>query len=127
MNVTVVICAYTLERWDQLCEAVASCADQTLVPDEVVQLITASGTPDECREQGDQRQNRRQLAPPRMLRHHTPGVLVIHARLPASGPRHVSGVLQISPAGRVIPPGEAGQETAASRPNFDQSSGFGSV
>lgn len=39
MNVTVVICAYTMERWDQLCEAVASCVDQTLVPEEVVVVI----------------------------------------------------------------------------------------
>jgi glycosyltransferase involved in cell wall biosynthesis len=39
MNVTVVICAYTLERWDLLTEAVASCADQTLVPDEVVVVV----------------------------------------------------------------------------------------
>ena len=39
MNVAVVICAYTLERWDQLSEAVASCADQTLLPDQVVVVI----------------------------------------------------------------------------------------
>ena len=39
MNVAVVICAYTLERWDQLSEAVASCEDQSLPPDQVVVVI----------------------------------------------------------------------------------------
>jgi len=39
MNVTVVICAYTLERWELLKSAVSSCADQTLVPREVVLVI----------------------------------------------------------------------------------------
>jgi GT2 family glycosyltransferase len=39
MTVSVVVCAYTLERWDALCAAVASCLDQTLPPDEVVVVI----------------------------------------------------------------------------------------
>jgi cellulose synthase/poly-beta-1,6-N-acetylglucosamine synthase-like glycosyltransferase len=39
MTVTVVICAYTLERWDALGRAVASCASQTTPPDEVVVVI----------------------------------------------------------------------------------------
>lgn len=39
MNVSVVICAYTLERWELLCKAVDSCIDQTLVPHEVVVVI----------------------------------------------------------------------------------------
>jgi glucosyl-dolichyl phosphate glucuronosyltransferase len=39
MTVTVVICAYTLERWDALVRAVASCASQTTPPDEVVVVI----------------------------------------------------------------------------------------
>jgi glucosyl-dolichyl phosphate glucuronosyltransferase len=39
MNVTVVICAYTIERWELLSKAVASCVDQTLVPHEIVVVI----------------------------------------------------------------------------------------
>jgi len=39
MNVSVIICAYTLERWELLSAAVASCADQTLVPHEVLLVI----------------------------------------------------------------------------------------
>jgi GT2 family glycosyltransferase len=39
VNVTVVICAYTMERWELLREAVDSALDQTLVPDEVVVVV----------------------------------------------------------------------------------------
>jgi GT2 family glycosyltransferase len=39
MTVTVVICAYTLERWDAIVRAVASCAAQTRTPDEVVVVV----------------------------------------------------------------------------------------
>jgi glycosyltransferase involved in cell wall biosynthesis len=39
MTATVVICAYTLERWDALVHAVSSCANQTTRPDEVLVVI----------------------------------------------------------------------------------------
>jgi glycosyltransferase involved in cell wall biosynthesis len=39
MSVSVVICAYTLDRWDDLVTAVQSCVDQTLRPDEIVLVI----------------------------------------------------------------------------------------
>src|ERR1039457_5546862 len=39
MSVSVVICAYTMDRWDSLVAAVRSCFDQTLKPDEVVVVI----------------------------------------------------------------------------------------
>jgi GT2 family glycosyltransferase len=39
MNVSVVICAYTLERWELINAAVSSCADQTLVPHEILLVI----------------------------------------------------------------------------------------
>jgi glycosyltransferase involved in cell wall biosynthesis len=39
MTVSVVICAYTLDRWDQLVAAVKSCADQSLVPDELILVV----------------------------------------------------------------------------------------
>jgi cellulose synthase/poly-beta-1,6-N-acetylglucosamine synthase-like glycosyltransferase len=39
MTVTVIICAYTLERWDALVRAVESCAAQTQPPDEIVVVI----------------------------------------------------------------------------------------
>jgi len=39
MNVTVIICAYTLERWDALKNAVGSCRAQTRRPDQIVVVI----------------------------------------------------------------------------------------
>lgn len=39
MTITVIICAYTLERWDDLCAAVQSCRDQSLAPQEIVVVI----------------------------------------------------------------------------------------
>jgi GT2 family glycosyltransferase len=39
MTVTVVICAYTMERWDALVDAVASVQRQTLAPDEILVVI----------------------------------------------------------------------------------------
>ncbi len=39
MRVSVVICAYTVERWDDLVAAVTSCADQTRAPDEIAVVI----------------------------------------------------------------------------------------
>lgn len=39
MNVSVVICAYTMERWDELVAAVQSCFDQTRAPQEVILVI----------------------------------------------------------------------------------------
>jgi glycosyltransferase involved in cell wall biosynthesis len=39
MRVSVVICAYTMDRWDDLVAAVQSCVDQTLKPDEIVVVI----------------------------------------------------------------------------------------
>ena len=39
MNVSVVICAYTLDRWDDLSAAVWSCLDQSLTPYEVIVVI----------------------------------------------------------------------------------------
>jgi len=39
MSISVVICAYTMERWDALGAAVQSSLDQTLPPDEVVVVI----------------------------------------------------------------------------------------
>ena len=39
MKSSVVICAYTLDRWDTLARAVASCAEQTRPPDEVILVI----------------------------------------------------------------------------------------
>jgi glucosyl-dolichyl phosphate glucuronosyltransferase len=39
MNVSVVICAYTMDRWDALVAAVQSCVDQTLKPVDVVVVI----------------------------------------------------------------------------------------
>lgn len=39
MTVSVVICAYTLDRWDALVEAVSSCLGQSRPPDEVVVVI----------------------------------------------------------------------------------------
>jgi len=39
MTVTVIICAYTLERWDALKHAVGSCLAQTMRPDQVVVVI----------------------------------------------------------------------------------------
>ncbi|MEJ2577931.1 MAG: glycosyltransferase family 2 protein [Kineosporiaceae bacterium] len=35
-STTVVICTYTLERWDELCAAVESASTQSIVPDEIV-------------------------------------------------------------------------------------------
>lgn len=39
MTVSVIVCAYTMERWDELVDAVQSCADQTLEADEVLLVI----------------------------------------------------------------------------------------
>jgi O-antigen biosynthesis protein len=39
MSASVIICAYTLERWDALCEAVDSCRRQTRPPLEVIVVI----------------------------------------------------------------------------------------
>lgn len=39
MNVSVVICAYTLDRWDDLSVAVRSCLDQSLTPHEVIVVV----------------------------------------------------------------------------------------
>ena len=39
MNVSVIICAYTSDRWHELRAAVASCLDQSLAPTEVVVVV----------------------------------------------------------------------------------------
>lgn len=39
MNTSVIICAYTLDRWDDLCAAVASCHDQSRSADEVIVVV----------------------------------------------------------------------------------------
>jgi GT2 family glycosyltransferase len=39
MNVSIVICAYTMDRWDDLSTAVQSCANQSLKPHEVIIVI----------------------------------------------------------------------------------------
>jgi glucosyl-dolichyl phosphate glucuronosyltransferase len=39
MIVSVVVCAYTLDRWDELVAAVDSCSRQTLKPDEVILVV----------------------------------------------------------------------------------------
>jgi glycosyltransferase involved in cell wall biosynthesis len=39
MNTSVIICAYTLDRWDDLCAAVTSCHDQSRDADEVILVI----------------------------------------------------------------------------------------
>jgi glucosyl-dolichyl phosphate glucuronosyltransferase len=39
MSISVVVCAYTMDRWDDLAAAVRSCDDQTLKPDEIVLVI----------------------------------------------------------------------------------------
>ena len=39
MRVSVVICAYTMERWDALNRAVSSCLEQSRAPDEIVLVI----------------------------------------------------------------------------------------
>ncbi len=39
MKPSVIICAYTLDRWDDLVDAVNSCAHQTLAPVEVIVII----------------------------------------------------------------------------------------
>jgi GT2 family glycosyltransferase len=39
MTVTVIVCAYTLERWDALKNAVGSCLSQTRRPDQVVVVV----------------------------------------------------------------------------------------
>ena len=38
-SVSVIICAYTLDRWTSLQEAIASCSNQTRQPDEVIVVI----------------------------------------------------------------------------------------
>jgi glycosyltransferase involved in cell wall biosynthesis len=39
MSISVVVCAYTMDRWDDLVTAVHSCNGQTLQPDEIVVVI----------------------------------------------------------------------------------------
>ena len=39
MSVSVVICAYTLDRWDSLKAAVQSCNEQTILPEELIVVI----------------------------------------------------------------------------------------
>lgn len=39
MSVSVVICAYSLDRWDELSEAVRSCAAQTSPPEKIIVVI----------------------------------------------------------------------------------------
>ncbi|MGA7834264.1 MAG: glycosyltransferase family 2 protein [Acidimicrobiales bacterium] len=39
MRISVVICAYTMDRWSTLVAAVRSCGEQTLKPDEVIVVI----------------------------------------------------------------------------------------
>lgn len=39
MTVSIVICAYTMDRWEQLVAAVKSCVDQSLSPHEIVLVI----------------------------------------------------------------------------------------
>ena len=39
MSTSVVICAYTLDRWDDLCAAVTSCHEQTRYADEVILVV----------------------------------------------------------------------------------------
>ncbi|MHB1087363.1 MAG: glycosyltransferase [Acidimicrobiales bacterium] len=39
MNVSVIICAYSMERWEELVAAVQSCFDQTRAPEEVIVVI----------------------------------------------------------------------------------------
>lgn len=39
MRISVVICAFTMDRWDTLMGAVRSCAEQTLPPDEIIVVI----------------------------------------------------------------------------------------
>lgn len=39
MKITVVICAYTMDRWNELKRAVQSCLDQTTPPDELLVVI----------------------------------------------------------------------------------------
>jgi glycosyltransferase involved in cell wall biosynthesis len=39
MSISVVVCAYTMDRWDDLVGAVESCNKQTLKPDEIVLVI----------------------------------------------------------------------------------------
>jgi glycosyltransferase involved in cell wall biosynthesis len=39
MGISVVICAFTMDRWDTLMGAVRSCTEQTLPPDEIIVVI----------------------------------------------------------------------------------------
>lgn len=39
MRLSVIVCAYTLDRWSSLVEAVASCTTQTLLPDEIIVVV----------------------------------------------------------------------------------------
>jgi glycosyltransferase involved in cell wall biosynthesis len=39
MTVSVIVCAYTMDRWDELVAAVKSCVDQTVAPDEIILVI----------------------------------------------------------------------------------------
>ena len=39
MKTTVIICAYTMDRWKELNAAVQSCLDQTITPDEILLVV----------------------------------------------------------------------------------------
>ncbi len=39
MKASVIICAYSLDRWGDLCQAVASCLNQSRMPDEMVVVV----------------------------------------------------------------------------------------
>src|ERR1035438_2188159 len=39
MNTSVIICAYTMDRWDALVDAVQSCVRQTMKPTEIILVI----------------------------------------------------------------------------------------
>jgi GT2 family glycosyltransferase len=39
MKTTVIICAYTMDRWNELNSAVQSCLDQTVTPDEILLVV----------------------------------------------------------------------------------------
>ena len=43
-SISVIICAYTLTRWDALIEAVISVQQQTLLPDEIIVVIDHNET-----------------------------------------------------------------------------------
>src|ERR1019366_4509470 len=39
MKISVVVCAYTMDRWDALSVSVQSCVDQSLKPEEIIVVI----------------------------------------------------------------------------------------